>query len=289
MNAAIKKINRKAKRVFRSFLKAADSQIHPVSHDLNLISDLLENIFKKQGEITIVQIGSHRGDTHNDPIHKFVIKYCSTERDSASINKFILLIEPVKHIFKQLKENHKNLSGVFFENVAIAESSGQKKFFILKNDINLAAMGMPEWLDQLGSLLPERIGKLWEAYEGNSVYQNFLYENMVVEKVQCITFHELLSKHHLEKIDLLQIDAEGYDYNILRSINFKNIKPKYINYERVLLQKNETACRNLMLHHNYKIHDHGQDSLCTLDPNMSVFYRFRNQAYNIWLRLRYIF
>jgi FkbM family methyltransferase len=254
-----------------------------VHYKANLISNLVENIYKKQGSITIVQIGAHNGNTPNDPIHKFIVKHCSADKNLYANNIFILLVEPVKHIFKQLSENHKNFDGVFLENSAIAETSGQKNFYMLKDNINLAKFDMPEWLDQLGSLLPERVGKLWDRYEGNLIYQKFLRENMVVEKVRCITFHELLNKYDIKEIDFLQIDAEGYDYRILRSINFNEIRPKFINYERVLLQKKESACRNLMMHHNYKIHDHGQNSLCTLNSNLSGFYRFRNRAYNIWL------
>ena len=288
MNNTTNKIIKNLECLARCLLKAIDSRIHAVHYEPNLISDLIEKIYKKQGNITIVQIGAHKGNTPNDPIHQFVVKHCSTNKNPNANNIFILLIEPAKHIFKQLSENHNNLNGVFLENIAVAETSGLKNFYMLKNDINLEELGMPEWLDQLSSLLPERIGKLWEVYEGNPLYQKFLRENMVVEKVQCITFHELLNKYNLNKIDLLQIDAEGYDYHILRSIKFNKIKPKFINYERVLLQKNESACRNLMLLQNYKIHDHGQNSLCKLDPNQSGFYRFRNKVYNTWLRLRYI-
>ena len=272
----------------RFLLKAIDSRINPVNYEPNLISNLIENIYKKKGKITIVQIGAHKGNTSNDPIHQFIVKHCSADKNPDANDIFILLIEPAKHIFRQLSENHKNLNGVFLENIAIAETSGLKNLFMLRNNINLAEFGMPEWLDQLSSLLPERIGKLWDAYEGNPIYQKFLHENMVVEKVQCVTFHELLTKYNLKEIDLLQIDAEGYDYHILRSINFNKIRPKFINYERVLLQKNESACRNLMLLQNYIIHDHGQNSLCTLDSKRRGFYRFRNKAYNNWLRLKYI-
>ena len=41
----------------------------------------------------------------------------------------------------------------------------------------------------------------------------------------------LLDRHHVKKIDLLQIDVEGYDYELLKSFNFERIKPQLIRYE----------------------------------------------------------
>jgi hypothetical protein len=41
----------------------------------------------------------------------------------------------------------------------------------------------------------------------------------------------LLNKHNVKKIDLLQIDVEGYDGELLVGIDFSKIKPRYIRYE----------------------------------------------------------
>ena len=284
----IKKIFKKPKQFLRLLLKEIDSRIHRVRYEENLILELIENLYEKQKKITIVQIGAYKGFSSNDYINRFITKHCNTERYSKTNGIFILLIEPVKHIFNELLENYKNYYSIVFENSAVAETCGEKKFYMLNNEINLSEMGMPEWLDQLGSLLPERIEKLWENYEGNTIYQKFLRENTIVKNVMCVTFDELIDKYNLKEIDLLQIDTEGYDYKILSSINFEKIRPKYINYERVLLQKEESACRNLMLLKNYRIHDHGQDSLCTLDYNISRFSRIINWIYNNYILLKYI-
>ena len=284
----IKKIFIKPIRIFRLLLKEIDNRIHRVHYEEELISELIENLYKKQKRITIVQIGAYKGFTSNDHINRFITKHCNTAKYSKTNEIFILLIEPVRHIFNELVKNYKNYYGIVFENYAVAEIHGEKKFYMLNNKINLSEMGMPEWLDQLGSLLSERIGKLWENYEENKIYQKFLRENTIVKNVMCVTFDELIDKYNLKEIDLLQIDAEGYDYKILKSINFEKIKPKYINYERVLLQKQESACRNLLLLNNYRIHDHGQDSLCVLDYNISRFYRIINRVYNKYIFLKYI-
>ena len=54
---------------------------------------------------------------------------------------------------------------------------------------------------------------------------------MVKRKTPCLTFNDLIKKHDIKNIDLLQIDAEGYDGELICSIDFDNIKPKFIRYE----------------------------------------------------------
>jgi len=69
----------------------------------------------------------------------------------------------------------------------------------------------------------------------NPAYKKFVTENSVTEVVQCETLSALLNKHNLSSPDLLVIDAEGYDFEILKTIDFAHTKPKYINYEHALL------------------------------------------------------
>ena len=41
----------------------------------------------------------------------------------------------------------------------------------------------------------------------------------------------MIKKYNIQKIDLLQIDAEGYDGEILSNLSETSIKPKFIRYE----------------------------------------------------------
>ncbi len=60
-----------------------------------------------------------------------------------------------------------------------------------------------------------------------------------METVNCITFDDLLKKHKISHITYLQIDAEGYDFEILRSIDFDTMKPDMLRYEYVNLERDE--------------------------------------------------
>ena len=218
----------------------------------------------RQRSISIVQIGAFVGHTDNDPLFRFVRRIVAR----SDIQATVVLIEPVKEYFEKLKNNYGNLPGIIFENVAIAESSGERDFYHLA--VDPGDFGYPDWLAQLGSLNPERMGALWDAYEKTPEFAQFFRTHQLISRVQCLTLHDLMKKHHISEIDLLQIDAEGYDYEILKTINFSHGRgPRFINYERVLLLDSEPACRAMLEQAGYKLADYGQDTLATRRPSIT--------------------
>ena len=42
---------------------------------------------------------------------------------------------------------------------------------------------------------------------------------------------DILRLGNFDSVDLLQVDAEGYDYEILKSIDFERIAPKILRFE----------------------------------------------------------
>lgn len=233
----------------------------PFLEHRSFLEEILCHLSKRQGHIFIVQIGAHVGATCNDPVHRFIRTNSRPGRSGRATCRCVL-IEPVRHLFERLVVSYKDCAGVVCDNVAIADENAVRDFYRLEENIDLKGSGMPEWLDQLGSLLPERMGELWDRREKDPTYKQFISRHSVVDKVRCITFDQLLDKHGITNIDFLQIDAEGYDYEIIQTINFDRIKPKVINYERVLLCDKEGSCRDLLLKQGYLLYDHGQDTLC---------------------------
>ena len=106
--------------------------------------------------------------------------------------------------------------------------------------------------------------ELWDNYERLEEAQEFYLKHRVVENVQCVTLEMLFAKHDIQQLDLLQVDAEGYDFEILKTLDFSKIKPRFINYERVLLKENESVCRDMLTKHGYELVDWGQDTLAIL-------------------------
>ncbi|MCB1087300.1 MAG: FkbM family methyltransferase [Verrucomicrobiae bacterium] len=211
-------------------------------------------VVKRPGFV-IVQLGAYIGDTNNDPIFKVV-----SGAGARGMGSTVMLVEPVKEYFDRLRNNYRSLPGVIFENVAVSDRSGTSKIFRLS--VNPEDHGYPEWLSQLSSLKESRMTELWERYEAKPEYQEFYLKHRVEEPVTCVTFDELMKKHRLERVDLLQIDVEGFEYEILKTIDFTRYPIRFLNYERVLLGEDQPKCLALMAAAGFETIDHGQDTFC---------------------------
>jgi FkbM family methyltransferase len=214
----------------------------------------------------IVQIGANKGNTPEDPLFNFLNGELRALTPEQRDHSCVVFVEPVKEYFDCLREAYAGLPCVHFDNVAIAETRGHRDFYRLAADP--VAHGYPSWLSGLGSLRADRMTRLWEGYEkehGKEAYDDirrFYMKRRVVEPASCITFQDLVDRHGISDIDLLQIDAEGYDYRILQTVDFERIRPSFVNYERVLLQDEEPACRQMMTRAGYALADRDQGTLC---------------------------
>ena len=161
------------------------------------------------GNRTIIQIGSHIGNTINDPIFKHIDK--STK---------LFLVEPVPYLYSKLIENYSNklvdISNIVFINKAISDRDGQLTLNIpsLKNDFSK----LPFWATQISSV--------------NYSHLSMHIPSLIIDKidVECITLDSLVSKYNIANIYLLHIDTEGHDYDILMAYSF-SIKPTIVIFE----------------------------------------------------------
>lgn len=221
----------------------------------------------------IVQLGAYIGDTNNDPIFKAV-----SGPKAKSGGSTVLLVEPVREYFEKLVGNYRHLPGVIFENVAVADRSGPASIFRLA--VNPEDHGYPEWLSQLSSLKESRMREMWEQYEAKPEYQEFYLKHRIEEPVTCVTFEELMSRHGLERVDLLQIDVEGFEYEILKTIDFTKFPIRFLNYERVLLGENQSKTLELMRASGFETIDHGQDTFCHRPEDGALFRSVRRKGQN---------
>jgi FkbM family methyltransferase len=49
-----------------------------------------------------------------------------------------------------------------------------------------------------------------------------------VLRVPCVTLEDFLARRGISAVDLLKIDAEGYDFEVLESLNFHSVKPELV-------------------------------------------------------------
>ena len=108
--------------------------------------------------------------------------------------------------------------------------------------------------------------KLKLFYEKNSSgvkttvikFRDITLKNYRYKKVKVSTFDNLIKKttFYKKKIDFLNIDCEGSDYNVLKSVNIKIYKPRIICIEiNVLLKESlkKSSIYKYLIRNNYKL------------------------------------
>jgi FkbM family methyltransferase len=188
---------------------------------------------QNDSDFFFVQVGSNDG-VSGDPIHKFIVQYHWRG----------LLIEPIPYLYKKLMAVYAHQSNLFFERVAIDREPGEKHFYYIRSAGGSAKMA---WYEKLGSFDKEHLVK------HRAKIPDF-DKRLVEATVPCVTLEMLFAKHRIAKINLLHIDAEGYDYEIIKTIPFSEIKPQMILYEnKHLSQSDKAACKELLKSHGYKL------------------------------------
>lgn len=209
-----------------------------------IIENYSQEKLSQNDSFYFIQVGSNDGQT-GDPIFKFVKKYSWQG----------ILVEPVPYLFEKLKSTYKDYSGLSFENSAIDKEDGHRTFYRVKENNN---PNNPIWYDQLGSFRKEIVEKHKEAIPEFDAH-------LITEEVSCISFANLLKKYSVNKIDLLHIDTEGYDYEIIKLIPFETTPPQMIMYEHKHLGKHDQEeCKKLLLGYGYHLLETESDTFVYL-------------------------
>ena len=186
-------------------------------------------------ELFIVQVGANDGIL-DDPLRELIHAHRLPG----------LLIEPLPDLFERLKHNYRDQSQLAFENVAILDHEGTVEIHRVRSDADV----------------PEH----WHGIAGfnrdNLLTQGVPPSCIAAVTVQATTLRALLAKHGVTRIGLLQIDTEGYDYEVIRAALEAGIFPDMVNYEHCwLMPHTRLACKQLLDRHGYQFVEVGKDTL----------------------------
>jgi FkbM family methyltransferase len=140
-----------------------------------------------------VQIGANDGVFY-DPIRRWIVKH-----DWSGV-----MFEPQSDCVEKLNALYAGNPKIRISNLGIAKESGKRKLY-------RHAFG-----SGCHSLLLRR-----EHCDGDSF-----------DEIDCITFEQAVRIYGIRHIDLLTIDTEGYDLQILDSLDLDLIKPQNIWFEK---------------------------------------------------------
>ena len=146
-----------------------------------------------------VQIGVKDG---NDEFRDLVRKYCPSK---------IILVEPNKELLENIKNSYKGINNAVIVTLAITADE--------KDVVNLYR--------------PARVinGIEYDPGKFSLIPMDDWGNDFITMAVDSCTFNELCDFFGVSDINFLQIDTEGYDSEIIRSIDFDRIKIDVLKYE----------------------------------------------------------
>jgi len=164
-----------------------------------------------------IQVGAFDGVT-NDPL-----------RDLVRAHRWQgILVEPQREAFRELEKNYGGQPGIVLRNVAVADTSGPRTLYKLR----AGEAGLPYWAHQLASFRREVI-----LSHGDVIPD--IARKIEEETVDGLTFEDLLAPAPSRRIDLLQIDAEGFDFEILKLFHGAGLRAHVIGFEHKHLSRPE--------------------------------------------------
>jgi FkbM family methyltransferase len=158
------------------------------------------------GRQTVIQIGACDGSA-GDPLMDFL--HTGKLRG--------ILVEPVPHSYEKLVTTYEGVPGVTTVQAAVSKQDGEGVMYCIRPTGKWADS---EWAPQVASFDKRHILKL--GISPNSI-----------EKLQVplISLESLIAKYSIVDIGLLQVDAEGYDSEIVRMALSLLRQPKALNFE----------------------------------------------------------
>jgi len=157
--------------------------------------------------LTFIQIGAFDGVTH-DPLRKYIGK-CGWRG---------VLVEPQPWAATRLRELYRGNDNISVLQAAVDGAAGRRTLFTVRSDV------APAWTGALASFERQILVKHSQLVSG--------LEGMIKEEtVDCVPFDEVIDRLPSERLDLLQIDAEGADPYILSLFPFGRVQPAIIHWE----------------------------------------------------------
>ena len=201
-----------------------------------------------------------------------------------------VMVEPVPWLCGQLRDNYRGQEGVAFENAAISETDGQVPFYYVPPAKGRGQGDGTIWSDAIGSLSRAEVEE--SIAVGRAVAVNFLgveipHDETRIETIEVasLTFESLCRKHGIEALDLVLIDAEGYDYEIVKRIDFGRHRPRLLIYESTHLSGDERdKCQAYVQALGYETIDEGYDTWCH-DPRADDTLARRWRSARRWARI----
>lgn len=189
-----------------------------------------------------VQVGSNDG-LKLDPLRPHIL----ARRWSG------IMIEPLPYVFEQLAAEYRHHPRIILENVAVADHDGTAELFYIPES---ADPSLPNWYDALATFRKDVLLK-------HSEFIPDISSRISSTEVPCLRFESICARNSVERIDLVQIDTEGYDYEVIKLIDLDRYRPKLLMFEHLHLSAADfEACLDRLRKHGYEDISDTMDTVC---------------------------
>lgn len=189
-----------------------------------------------------------------DLLHDFILKYKWKG----------ILVEPLPDLYAELKTNYAQCEGLLFENVAVTGTHERRTIYRVPQE-SIKGAKLPHWVKGISSLYNDRnaLGGKNGLLSGAELPEHFyarLKKCIVEEQVRCVPLESLIEKYKVKRVDVLQIDTEGYDYQVFKQFDFSRFRPWFMKIEVGNLVRAEyEKVLEILNNNNYDHENHGLD------------------------------
>ena len=207
-----------------------------------------EAAFKEYEYIFVLKIGANYCISH-DPLANLLLTDARYRG---------LLVEPIPMYAAMLRANYGRCGRFTIEQAAVAATSGTvKMYYVDQSALELIGAANPNWVRHVANVA---------SLDRLHVLKHLAPEMHAAVKetpVECLAVNALLSRNNIQKIDLLHIDAEGFDYVILRQFDFTTFHPRIVLFEHInLTNQDRRAAKTMMEFAGYKVQEMEADFFC---------------------------
>ena len=189
-----------------------------------------------------VQVGSNDG-LKLDPLRPHILA-----RQWSGI-----MIEPLPYVFQQLAGVYGDHPRITLENVAVADHDGAAELFYIPESEDPS---LPNWYDALGTFRKDVLLKHTEFIPD-------IAGRIASTEVPCLTFDSICARNDVATIDLVQMDTEGYDFEVIKLIDLDRYRPKLLMFEHLhLAPADYEACLRRLRSHGYEDISDTMDTVC---------------------------
>jgi FkbM family methyltransferase len=198
-------------------------------------------------ELSFIQVGAYDGIS-TDPLRKY-ISACGWSG---------VMLEPQPRPAARLRELYAGENHIVVIEAAVDGERRTRSLYTVECD------DLPKWAGGMASF--ERAHLLKHDYLIPGIT-----EKIRELTVECVTFGDVLDRIAGERLDLLQIDAEGADGYLLSLFPFQRLKPVIIHWEiKNMTRVQQEAALDLVCGHGYLVARSGGEDMLAVLPEARV-------------------